>query len=147
MNKLQLATVLTSLTLAGAAVAQQAVSPPAPDGTLAREAPAAEPGATSGTAAAKIVGRPVVSTKDAPLGKVAEVVFDSKGQPAYVVIAAGGKSAALPYATANAMTNGDKIVIDQARLLGAPTLKANEWRDQSSDEWKNDATRYWDQGA
>lgn len=116
----------------------------APDGTAAREAPAAEPGASSGTAAAKIVGRAVVSPTNAPLGEVSEVVFDSRGQPAFVVISMEGKSSALPYATASSMMSGDKVVIDKSRLQGAPKLKAGEWRDQSSTGWKNEASRYWE---
>jgi hypothetical protein len=171
MNSLQPLSILASLLLCGAALAQQQASPPisaapsaapaqadapnpnlpppapqnkAPDGTIARETPAAEPGVSSGTAAAKIVGRAVVTPADAPLGKVAEVVFDATGQPEFVVIAADGKTSALPYATASAMLSGEKVVIDKARLQGAPKLKAGEWRDRSSDDWKDDAIRYWD---
>ena len=116
----------------------------APDGTVAREAPAAEPGTSSGTAAAKFVGRAVVTSSDAPLGKVSEVVFDAKGQPAFVVISAQGKSSAMPYETASSMMSGDKVIVDKTKLQGAPKLKAGEWRDQSSTSWKSEASRYWD---
>ncbi|HEY4369491.1 MAG TPA: PRC-barrel domain-containing protein [Steroidobacteraceae bacterium] len=162
--------MLASLLLCGAAFAQQAPPatevnrPPtsvmpaptgpdspsstsadkAPDGTIARETPAVEPGASSGTAATKIVGRAVVTPSNAPLGKVSEIVFDATGQPAFVVISTHGKTSALPYAMANSMLSGDKVVIDKARLQGAPKLKAGEWRDRSSEDWKDDAIRYWE---
>jgi len=126
-----------------AVTSSSATEATAPDGTAARETPAVEPGTSSGTAAAKIVGRPVVTSNYVPLGKVAEVVFDSKGQPAFVVISAQGRSSAMPYETATSMLSGDKVIVDKTRLQGAPRLKAGEWRDQSSTEWKSEASRYW----
>ena len=93
----------------------------------------------------KIVGREVVSATNAPLGKVTEVVFDAQGQPDFVVITSEGKSAAVPYATANSMARGNKIVMDQSRLSQAPKVKPGEWRN-SSGNWKSDSQRYWDKG-
>ena len=93
----------------------------------------------------KIVGREVVSATNAPLGKVTEVIFDAQGQPDFVVIASEGKSAAVPYATANSMARGNKIVMDQSRLSQAPKVKQGEWR-SSSGSWKTDSQRYWNKG-
>jgi PRC-barrel domain len=141
---------ILALLTCGTVLAQQqqatpAVTPTEGD-TSPVTAPAAEPGASSGTAAVKIVGRAVVTAGDAPLGKVSEVVFDSRGQPEFVVVSVEGKNSAVPYALATSMLDGDKLVLDKDRLQAAPKVKESEWRDQSSSEWKNDATRYWERG-
>jgi hypothetical protein len=143
------ALVIVTLLTCGTALAQQpqqatpAVTPTEGDSSPVT-APAAESGASSGTAAVKIVGRPVVTAADAPLGKVSEVVFDSRGQPEFVMVEVEGKNSALPYAMATSMLEGDKLVLDKERLLAAPKVKESEWRNRSSNEWKNDATRYWE---
>lgn len=116
------------------------------EGTAADRTSPDKASTVSGRASAEIVGRQVVSRTDAPLGKVVEVVFDAKGQPDFVVIASEGKAAAVPYAAANSMMSGDKIVIDQSRLSRAPKVKQGEWRDASSTGWKSDSQRYWNKG-
>ncbi|HET9447921.1 MAG TPA: PRC-barrel domain-containing protein [Steroidobacteraceae bacterium] len=92
----------------------------------------------------ELVGAAVVSTSDAPLGKVVDVVFDAQNQPAFVVISSGGTSTAVPYSVANSMMTADKIVIDQSRLKAAPKVKQGEWRSEANSSWKQDAARYWD---
>lgn len=116
------------------------------EGTAAdRTAPGRTP--TEQTAQrSEIIGAPVVTTANAPLGKVVDVVFDAAKQPAFVVIESGGKATAVPYAVANSMKTQDKIVIDQSRLQAAPKVKAGEWRNESNAGWKKEAIRYWDRG-
>ena len=128
-----------SLAVFGApwAFAQETATP------LPREMPAADPGATSGTAAVRFVGKPVVDIDHAVLGKVAEVVFDTQGQPAFVVIDAEGRNTALPYATASALMSDDKLVVDKARLQDAPKLKEGEWRGKQPGQWQRESTQYW----
>jgi hypothetical protein len=104
------------------------------------QAPAAE------SSAQKLVGASVVTRSNAPLGQVTEVVFDSKQQPAFVIIATEDQSSAVPYAAASSMKSGDKVVIDQSKLQAAPKLKQGEWKDQSSTKWQADAARYWNRG-
>lgn len=120
------------------------------EGTAADRTP---PGKTPTTkrddtrgAQSELVGAAVVSTSDAPLGKVVDVVFDSKDQPAFVVISSGGTATAVPYSVANSMMSEDKLVIDQSRLKAAPKVKQGEWRSEASSSWKQDAARYWDRG-
>jgi len=114
------------------------------EGTAAdRTSPDGSTSAPANAHATKIVGVQVVTPADAPLGKVVDVVFDAKNQPAFVVIASGGKQAAVPYAAANSMMTGDRVVIDQSRLERAPKLKAGEWRSRSNDNWKADSAQYW----
>lgn len=93
-----------------------------------------------------IVGAPVVNKADAPIGKVVDVVFDAKDQPAFVVIASGGNQAAVPYAAASEMMEGSRVVMDQSRLDRAPKVKQGEWRSQSPGTWQQDSANYWMKG-
>jgi hypothetical protein len=94
----------------------------------------------------EFVGAPVVTQANAPLGRVTEVVFDSKQQPAFVIISTEDQSSAVPYAAASSMMSDDKVVIDQSKLKAAPKLKEGEWKQQSSAKWQAEAARYWDRG-
>lgn len=130
--------------------AQEVLPRPAPatsptEGTAADSTPP-DRASGGGTMQAELVGLEVVSPSDAPLGTVIDVVFDSRGQPDYVVIASQGNNAAVPYSTASTMVEGDKVIMEQSRLQGAPKIRQGEWRSQSSRDWKSDAKRYWDQG-
>jgi cytoskeletal protein RodZ len=111
------------------------------EGTAADRTP---PGKTPTMQQSEIVGAAVVTPADAPLGKVVDVVFDAKNQPAFVVIASEGKAVAMPYSVASSMMNANKIVIDRPRLQAAPKIKQGEWRNESSSTWKNESARYWD---
>lgn len=96
-----------------------------------------------------MVGASVISEKkQAPVGKVVDVVFSASNQPEFVVIESAGKTVAVPYSVANANMSANKIVIDESRLQAAPKMKQGEWRSKSEGTWKKDATRYWerDQG-
>jgi hypothetical protein len=105
----------------------------------------APPTQTQVAAEPAVVGTEVVTNSDQPLGSVVETVFDSQGQPAFVVISAGESMTALPYQTAKAMMNGDKMVIDRSRLSKAPKLGPGAWKDQQ-DDWKQQVTQYWERG-
>jgi uncharacterized protein YrrD len=97
-----------------------------------------------------IVGASVISEKkQAPVGKVVDVVFSASNQPEFVVIESAGKNVAVPYSVANAsMSANNKIMIDESRLHAAPKVKQGEWRSKSQGTWKQDAMKYWerDQG-
>jgi hypothetical protein len=96
-----------------------------------------------------MVGASVISEKkQAPVGKVVDVVFSASNQPEFVVIESAGKNVAVPYSVANANMSANKITIDESRLQSAPKMKQGEWRSKSEGTWKKDATRYWekDQG-
>lgn len=129
---------------------QDVLPPPGPatsptEGTAADTTPP-DRASGGGTMKPELVGLEVVSPSDASLGKVVDVVFDSRGQPDYVVIASQGNNAAVPYSTASTMVEGDKVVMEQSRLQGAPKIEQGAWRGQSNRDWKDDAKRYWDQG-
>lgn len=93
----------------------------------------------------ELVGLQVVSPANAPIGKVVDVVFDSRGQPDYVVITSRGTNSAVPYRAANSMIERGKVIVDETRLRQAPKLEHGEWRNAADGGWKNEATRYWDQ--
>jgi hypothetical protein len=96
-----------------------------------------------------IVGASVISEKkQAPVGRVVDVVFSASNQPEFVVIESQGKTVAVPYSVANANMSANKITIDESRLQAAPKVKQGEWRSKTEGTWKKDATRYWerDQG-
>jgi len=106
------------------------------------------PGQTPTGAAARrteLVGAAVVSDAQAPLGKVVDVVFDSKNQPEFVVIASEGKSVAVPYSVASSMKEADKIVMERDKLQAAPKVKQGEWLKEAGN-WKGEASRYWNRG-
>jgi hypothetical protein len=102
--------------------------------------------AKRGAQRSELVGAAVVSSADAPLGEVVDVVFDARNQPSFVVIESQGKAVAVPYAAANSMKKADKIVIEQSRLQGAPKLEEGAWRDPASKRWQQESTRYWERG-
>ena len=95
----------------------------------------------------EIVGAAVVSSANAPLGEVVDVVFDAANQPAFVVIESQSKTVAMPYASASSMKRADKIVVDQARLQAAPKIEEGAWRDASNIRWQQESTRYWQRGG
>ena len=99
-----------------------------------------------GTLHPELVGAKVVSPANQPIGEVVDVVFDSRGQPDYVVIASEGNNAAVPYKTASSMIEAGKVIIDEAKLQNAPKIQQGQWRNQQSNGWKQAASGYWDEG-
>lgn len=130
------------------------------EGTAADRSPPGRTPTTTDPAAARgqqmgdqsgrgIVGASVISEKkQAPVGRVVDVVFSASNQPEFVVIESAGKTVAVPYSVANANMSANKIMIDESRLQAAPKVKQGEWRSKTEGTWKKDATRYWerDQG-
>jgi hypothetical protein len=94
----------------------------------------------------ELMGTPVVSSANARIGHVVDVVFDASNQPTFVVIESEGEAVAVPYAAATSMKRADKIVIEQSRLQGAPKLEEGAWRDPASKRWQQESTRYWERG-
>ena len=97
-----------------------------------------------GTLHPELVGAKVVSPGKTPIGEVVDVVFDSRGQPDYIVIASKGDNAALPYKTASSMIERGTMIVDEAKLRSAPKLEQGAWRTQGDGSWKDAASEYWD---
>jgi hypothetical protein len=82
------------------------------------------------------------------LGTVSDVVSDSSGQPAYVVIAdENGRDTAIPYAAARNMVHGTKLIVDGQRLKSAPKVPESQLEDKSNTNWQGKADSYWKQGT
>jgi cytoskeletal protein RodZ len=94
----------------------------------------------------QLVGLEVITPAGDPLGSVVDVVNDPTGSPGYVVITSAGKNAIVPYSTAAAMVHDNAVVMDQARLSKAPTVKKDAWKDRSTTSWRTESDRYWNQG-
>jgi sporulation protein YlmC with PRC-barrel domain len=99
--------------------------------------------------ASKMMGMGVQTPAGDKLGNVKDVILDNNGMATHVVVSYGGalgvgtKLAALPWSTANSLTQGNKLVIDRARLEGAPTFEENRWPDMTSHSWSAEADSYW----
>lgn len=106
---------------------------------------AALPAPTQIAAEPAISGTAVVTKSNQAVGSVVEMVFDSQGQPDFVVISAGESMTAVPYRAAKSMMSGEKLVIDRSRLAKAPKIRAGQWR-ESGEDWKNDSRHYWERG-
>ena len=50
---------------------------------------------------------------------------------------------AVPYSAVSSMMHNGAIVMDQARLQGAPKVQQSQLRDPSSMDWQNQANQYW----
>jgi sporulation protein YlmC with PRC-barrel domain len=112
-----------------------------------REALGASPGSTAAEAP-KLVGLQVVSASGEQLGSVTDVMADSSGAPSYVVIApvpssGGGASTAIPYSTATSMVRNDTLVMDRAKLDGAPKVDQSKLKDPASTTWQGESDSYW----
>jgi hypothetical protein len=89
-------------------------------------------------------GMPVQSTAGEPLGAVRDVAPRASGLPGYVVITLpkGGKTA-VPYTTAVSTMRNGTIVLDRARLEGAPRVQDRQLQNHSDQSWQKQADRYW----
>jgi hypothetical protein len=90
------------------------------------------------------VGLQVQSSTGASLGTVVDVISDSSSSsPSYVVISSAGETVAVPYSAVGSMMHNGAIVMDQARLQGAPKVRQSQLRDPSSMDWQSQANQYW----
>lgn len=89
-------------------------------------------------------GMPVQTASGELLGTVRDVVPNASGEPGYVLITKpqGGKTA-VPYTTVRAMTLNGSVVLDRARLDGAPPVKDSQLQDRSDTSWQRRADEYW----
>jgi len=89
-------------------------------------------------------GMDVQSHEGKQLGTVTNVVNDSSGKPAYVVIAdQSGNDTAMPYRAAKHMVKGNKLMVDSMRLQNAPKVPESQLQDTSNTSWQGKADSYW----
>ena len=93
-------------------------------------------------------GMPVQSTSGEPLGAVRDIVPRPSGRPGYVVITLpkGGKTA-VPYSTAVSTMRNGTIVLNRARLEGAPRVQDSDLRNHTDQSWQRKADQYWSRGG
>lgn len=93
-------------------------------------------------------GMPVQSTSGEPLGAVRDIVPRPSGRPGYVVITLpkGGKTA-VPYNTAVSTMRNGTIVLDRARLEGAPRVQDSQLQNHTDQSWQRKADQYWSRGG
>src|SRR5688572_5006738 len=91
----------------------------------------------------KLVGLVVESPSGEPVGSVVDIVRDSSGLPTHVIVAMDNETTAVAYQTASSMVRGDKVVMNQQRLAGAPKVKQTEWLDEQDSKWRTASDRYW----
>lgn len=126
-------------------------SPDAPTSTLAQRR------------ASTLIGMPVTSAEGTPLGEVKDIIFDPQGRATHIVIAydtepgagpeeipegkprprADGKLTAIPWDAAVASIKEGRLVLDDAKLQGAPSFTPEEWPNLDDPAWSATADAYW----
>jgi hypothetical protein len=80
---------------------------------------------------------------------VKDLVLDENGKVTHVIVSYGGvggvdaKQVAVPWKTVMGMVRNDRIVMDRARLEGAPALPEDQ-PDFTSRDWSREIDRYWE---
>lgn len=153
-----------------AAVAVSVVGLPAYVAQAAGERDAAQPATTTGVApaadkqgttpraesryyarASKLIGTDVRNPQDENLGKIEDLIVDTKGRVAhYAILSFGGilgigdKLFAYPVEMLRRTADRDELVldIDKARLEKAPGFESNNWPDWGTDSYRRGVDRY-----
>jgi hypothetical protein len=147
--------VLAALSFIGAACAQ--TETPAPNGPSATVThPTANPeldGASTAsrgdrqrlaTASSPTDGMQVRSESGELLGRIASVIPGDARNESYVVVGdLQGLAVMMPYATASAMTQHDKMVVDRTAFEKAPKVQETQVEDHSLEGSQRKADEYW----
>jgi hypothetical protein len=155
MNTLRSLGVLAALSFVGAAGAQ--TETPAPNGpsvsvTHPTENPELNGASTASrsesrrvaTAAAPVNGMQVRSESGELIGRVASIVPGDSRNGSYVVVGdLQGLATMMPYATASAMTQHDKLVVDRTAFEKAPKVQQTQAEDHSLESSQRKADEYW----
>jgi hypothetical protein len=87
---------------------------------------------------------PVQTPAGEPLGTVRDIVPNASGDPGYVLITApSGRKTAVPYFTVQSVTRNGSILLDRARLEGAPQVTDSQLLNPSDTRWQKQADSYW----
>jgi sporulation protein YlmC with PRC-barrel domain len=140
IKPLSCATLALSITMwanaqdPGAAIEKDPAKPPRnEESSLSLTAPPAR----------SLVGTPVQTPQGEKLGTVEEVLVDEAGGREFVVLKIGeDKFAALPKAAVSVMLRDKVLVLDRARLEGAPTV-GTDWREHVPNDAYEESESYW----
>lgn len=103
-------------------------------------------------ARASIIGSKIVNSSGEELGKIEDVVIDTRtNQVAYAILSFGGflglgeKHFAIPWETIrfDAVELKAKLDIDKDRLKNAPGFDKESWPDMANSEWATQIRRHY----
>jgi hypothetical protein len=93
--------------------------------------------------ARSLVGTPVQTPQGEKLGTVEEVLVDEAGGREFVMLQIGAdKYAALPRSAVSVMMRNRVLILDRARLEGAPTV-GTDWRKHVPNDAYAESEHYW----
>jgi sporulation protein YlmC with PRC-barrel domain len=98
----------------------------------------------SGIRASQVIGKSVIDTKGAKLGKVEDLVLSKDGCAEYITLAHGGflgignKLIPIPWKSVETGTQSDVLIVNasKADLKNAPKFEAERWPDFGNPEWR-----------
>jgi len=114
--------------------------------------------------ASTLIGMPVVASDGSALGEVKDIIFDRQGRATHLVIAygaepetgpaeipddgksaagPGGKLTAMPWDAALASIKDGRLVLEDAKLQGAPSFTPDAWPNLDDPAWSATTDSYW----
>ena len=143
----------------------QAASPdPQASGTQSAADATADGSMPAQRRASTLIGMPVVSSDGSAVGEVKDIIFDPDGRATHLVIAydtepatgpapipdegkpvAGndGRLTAMPWDAALASMKNGRVVLDGAKLQGAPSFTPDTWPNLDDPSWSASTDAYW----
>lgn len=146
--------------------AQEASTPSAPQASASQ--PKADASADESMPAERrastLIGMVVVSADGSAVGVVKDIIFDRQGRATHMVIAYGaeprtgpaempddgkpasnsaGKLTAMPWDAALASIKDGRLVLDSAKLQGAPSFTPGTWPNLDDPGWSASTDTYW----
>lgn len=115
--------------------------------------------------ASTMIGMPVIAADGSTLGEVKDIIFDRQGRATHLVIAYGtepdtgpaeipddgkppasspaGKLTAMPWDAALASIKDGRLVLEGAKLQGAPSFAPDAWPNLDNPTWSATTDTYW----
>lgn len=129
-----------SASSASSGTAAAAMPSPGQSSSTSADAPATTP---LERRASTLIGMPVVSEKGSALGEVKDIIFDRRGRATHLVVAFGKRLTALPWDAAMAIIRKGRMVLEDAKLQGAPSFTPASWPDLDDPTWSAATDIYW----
>ena len=101
------------------------------------------PGPLAARRASTLLSMPVQSDAGQPLGTIEDIVFNARGRATHVIVNSAGTLVAIPWRIAMPRIHGGILMLNQARLSGAPSFTPGTWPDVSVPSWSATADAYW----
>lgn len=101
------------------------------------------PGPLAARRASTLISMPVQSEAGQPLGTIEDIVLSARGRATHVIVNSAGKLVAIPWRIAMPRIHSGILVLNQARLSGAPSFTPGTRPDVSDPSWSATADAYW----